>query len=180
MMSGSLTKRGSFRRRSVFDFRGRRRLGLAPQRGQHLAGLAAVVVDRLLAEDDQAGLLLLDQLEQRTCRGQRLHGAVGGDVDGAVRAHRQAVAQMRLGVGRGDGGHDHFGRHAFLAQAQRFLERDVVERIRRELHAVGDDAGTVRLHLDAHVVVDNALVGDQDLHSGVLENRRQAGKGRAV
>ena len=32
----------------------------AEQRRQHLAGLVAIVVDRLLAEDDEAGLLRLD------------------------------------------------------------------------------------------------------------------------
>ena len=38
------------------DLRGEGRLGPAEQRRQHLAGLVAVVVDRLLADDDQAGL----------------------------------------------------------------------------------------------------------------------------
>ncbi len=43
-----------------------------PQRGQHLAGLAVVVVDGLLAEDDQSRLLALNDLEQRAGHAQRL------------------------------------------------------------------------------------------------------------
>ena len=39
------------------DLGGEGRLRPAEQGGQHLAGLVAVVVDRLLAEDDEAGLL---------------------------------------------------------------------------------------------------------------------------
>ena len=42
------------------DLRGEGALRPAEQRGQHLAGLVAVVVDRLLAEDDEAGLFRLD------------------------------------------------------------------------------------------------------------------------
>ena len=92
MMSGSFTKRGSLRRRSVvmtagrstssvsrpastsrvtlrrglgqLELRGERGLRAVPQRGQHLAGLVVVVVDGLLAEDDEERLFPLDQLEQ--------------------------------------------------------------------------------------------------------------------
>ena len=41
----------------IDDLRGEGALAPAGQRGEHLAGLVAVVVDRLLAEDDEAGLL---------------------------------------------------------------------------------------------------------------------------
>jgi serine/threonine-protein kinase RIO1 len=85
-------------------------------------------------------------------------------VDGAVGAHGQAIAQVRLGVGRGDGGDDDFGGDALVAQAQGFFQRDVIEGIGRELDAIGDHAGTIRLDLDADVVVHDALVADQDFH----------------
>jgi hypothetical protein len=54
------------------DLAGERRLRQAGQRGQHLAGLVAVVVDGLLAQDDQARLLLVDQGLQQLGHGQRL------------------------------------------------------------------------------------------------------------
>src|SRR5690606_23365355 len=41
---------------------------------------------------------------------------------------------------------------------------DFIEGIGRQLDAVGDHAGAVRLDLDADVVVHNALVTDEDLH----------------
>src|SRR5690606_4728871 len=44
------------------------------------------------------------------------------------------------------------------------LERDLVERVGGELHALGHHAGAIRLDLDADVVIHDALVGDQDLH----------------
>ena len=47
------------------DLGGEGALRPAEQRGQHLAGLVAIVVDRLLAQDDQAGLFRVgDRLEQ--------------------------------------------------------------------------------------------------------------------
>ena len=44
----------------------------AEQRGQHLAGLIAVVVDRLLAEDDELGLFRVDDALQELGDGERL------------------------------------------------------------------------------------------------------------
>src|SRR5690606_4313836 len=156
--------------------RGEGRLRAAPERGQHLAGLVGVVVDGLLAEDHQVRLFLLHQLEQGARGRERLHVLAGlhDHVDGAVGAHGQAVAQVRLGVGRGDGGDHHLCRDALVAQAQGLLEGDLVEGVGRQLHAVGDHAGTVRPDLDADVGVHHALVGDQDLHRWGLPSRNTA------
>ena len=85
-------------------------------------------------------------------------------MDRAVRAHRQAIAQMRLRICGRDRCDDDFGRDAFFAQPQRLFERDIVERVGRQLDAVGDDAGAVRLDLDAYVEIDNTLVADQNFH----------------
>src|SRR5690606_19132588 len=89
-------------------------------------------------------------------------------------AHGQAVAQVRLGVGRGDGGDHDLGRDALVAQAQGLLEGDLVEGVGRQLDAVGDHAGTVRPDLDADVGVHHALVGDQDLHRWGLPSKKTA------
>src|SRR5690606_18849493 len=114
--------------------------------------------------DHEVRLFLLDQLEQGAGGGERLDGLVSDHVDRAVGTHRQAVAQVRGGVGGGDGGDHDLGRDALVAQAQRFFQRNLVEGVGGEFDAVGDHAGTVRLDLDADVEVHHALVGDEDLH----------------
>ena len=49
------------------------------QRRQHLAGLVAVVVDGLLAQDHEAGLFLVDQGLEQLSHGQRLQFFIGLD-----------------------------------------------------------------------------------------------------
>jgi hypothetical protein len=146
------------------DLAGEGGLRAIPQCGEHLAGLVGIIVDRLLAQDHQARLLLLDQLEEDARRGQRLHGVRRGHVDGAIGAHGQAVAQVCGEVGRANADHDHLFGHPFLAQAQCFFQRDVVERVGGQLDAVSDHAAAVGLDLDAHVVIHDALVAHQNFH----------------
>ncbi len=85
-------------------------------------------------------------------------------MDGAIGAHGQAVAQMGAEVVRADAGDHHLFGDAAPAQAQGFFQGNIVKGIRRQLDAVGDDAAAIGFHLDAHVVVHDALVTDQDLH----------------
>ena len=156
------------------DLRGVGRLRAVPQRRQHLAGLAVVVIDRLLAEDHQQRLLALDELQQRARGDQRLDDAVGLHVQRAVRAHRQRGAQLLLAVGGPDGGDDDFVGAAALLDAQRLLERDLVEGVDAHLHPVGDDAAAVGLDPDAHVVIHHALDADQDAFHAVVRRFRNA------
>ena len=150
------------------DLGGKRHLGAIPQRRQHRAGLAVVIVDGLLADDDQEGLLFLDELEQCTRGHQRLDDSVGLDVQSTVRTHRQRRTQLLLAVrGPDRRDDDFFGTTSFL-DPKRFLERNLVKRVDAHLHPVRDYTGAVRLHADAHVVVHNALDADQNsLHSGL-------------
>ncbi len=78
---------------------------------------------------------------------------------------------MGGGIGRGDRGHHHLGGEPPLAQAQRLLQGNLVEGIRRELDALGDHPGAVGLDLDPDVVIDDAFVGDQDLHESATPER---------
>ncbi len=57
------------------DLRRERRLGTPPQGRQHLAGLVVVVVDRLLAEDHEERLFLLDDLQEQLGDVQRFDRA---------------------------------------------------------------------------------------------------------
>ena len=75
------------------DLRRERALRPAEQRREHLPGRIIVVVDRLLAEDDQLRLLLLGDLGEDLGDGERLDLLVGLDEDRAVGAHRQRGAQ---------------------------------------------------------------------------------------
>src|SRR5690606_33908427 len=79
-------------------------------------------------------------------------------------AHGQAVAQVGLGVGGRDRGHAHLGGDALVAQAQGLLERDLVEGVGGELHAIGHHARPVGADLDADVEVHHPLVSHEDLH----------------
>ena len=95
--------------------------------------------------------------------GERLDGGVCLYVDRAVGAHREARAQLLLSI-RGTNTHDdHFGRRALLLDAQRLLQRDLIEGIDAHLHTFGHDARAVRFDANADVVVHDALQANQDL-----------------
>ena len=86
----------------------------AEQRCQHLAGLVGIVVDRLLAEDHQIGLLLLDHLLQKLGHRQRLHRRVGLDQDAAIGSHGERRADGLACLLRTDRNRDDLGRLALL------------------------------------------------------------------
>ena len=84
--------------------------------------------------------------------------------DAAVGAHGETAADLGGRRGRPDADHDHFAGHVGVAQAQRFLDGDLVEWIRPVVHTVGDDPAVVGLDLDLGLVVLDPLDGDQELH----------------
>ena len=81
---------------AISTFDAKRRLRPVEQRREHLAGLVGVVVDRLLAEDHELRLLLVDDRLQELRDGERLQLDVGLDQDRAVGAERQRGAQRLL------------------------------------------------------------------------------------
>jgi hypothetical protein len=81
------------------DLRGEGGLRPAQQRGEHLAGLVGVVVDGLLAEDDELRAFLSRHGLEQLGHGQRLQFDVGLDQDGAVGADGQRRAQGFLAGG---------------------------------------------------------------------------------
>ena len=122
------------------DLRREGALRPAEQGGEHLADLVAIVVDRLLAEDEHPGLLLLGDLGEDLGDGQRLDLVVGLDEDGAVGAHRQRGAQRFLRLGRADRDGDDLGRGALFLEADGFLDGDLVERVHAHLDVGEVDA----------------------------------------
>ena len=130
------------------DLRREGRLRPAEQLGEHLAGAVGVVVDRLLAHEDEVGLLLLDELLEHARHGERLEVLVGDDEDGAVGAHREAGAELLLRGLRADADQHDLAAGVLLLDAQRLLDGDLVEGVHHPLDVVGDDAGAVGVDLE--------------------------------
>ena len=53
---------------------------------------------------------------------------------------------------------------ALLAQPHRRFHGVLVERVHRQAHIVGFNAGAVGPHADADIVIEDAFDGDEDLH----------------
>jgi len=66
---------------------------------------------------------------------ERLERGRGFDEHGAIRAHRERGAQLLLCFGRPDGDREHLDSGPALLQAQRLLERDLIERVDAHLQA---------------------------------------------
>jgi len=141
---------------------------------QHLTRLIGVIVDRLLAEQDEAWLLLFDDGLQQLGHGQRLQLRVGFDQDAAIGANCHRGAQRLLALRHAARNCDDFGRDAFFLQTHGLLDGDLVEWIHRHLDVGNVDPASVRFHPDLDVVVDDALDGDEDLHRTRLCERGAA------
>ena len=132
---------------------------------QHLAGLVAVVIDGLLAQDDQLRLLFLGQGFHQLGHGQRFQFGRRFHQDAAVGADGHGGAQGFLALRHAAGDGDHFSDLAGFFQAHRFFQRDLIERVHRHFDVGGIDASAVTLDADFDVIVDHAFDGYQDFHS---------------
>ncbi|MNI40350.1 hypothetical protein D3C73_945700 [compost metagenome] len=129
----------------------------AQQRGQHLAGLASVVINSLLAQDHQRGLFLLHDGTQQLGHGQRLQRGVGLHQHATVGADSQRRAQRFLRL-RWAARHGHnLCRRALLFQAHSRLDSDFIERVHRHLDVADVHATLIGLHAHLDVVVNHAL-----------------------
>ena len=146
----------------------------AGERGQHLTGLVAVIVDRLLAHDDEARLFSLDGALQELGDRERLGQRVGLDEDAAIGAHRECGSDGVARLGRADRHDDDFARLAGFLLAQRLLDRDLVERIHRHLDIGEFDPRPIGLDANLDVVVDHPFHGHKDLHGPQNSSRTQA------
>ena len=140
----------------------------AEQAREHLAGLIAIVVDRLLAHDDEVGAFILDHALQHLGDAERLDQRIGLHQDGAVGAHGERGAERILRFDRADRHGDDLGRLAALLDANRFLDGDFVERVHRHLDVGEIDPAAVRLDADLDVEVDDTLHRNKNLHAAIL------------
>ena len=138
--------------------------GRSAERREHLAGLVAVVVDRLLAEDDEAGLLLVDERLQQLGHRERLELVVALHEDGPVGAdrHRRAQGFLALHDAARDG--DHFRRGAFFAQPNRLFDGNLVERVHAHLDVGDVDPAAVGFDPHLDVVVDDTFDRNENFH----------------
>ncbi|CVI25305.1 conserved hypothetical protein [Agrobacterium tumefaciens str. B6] len=113
------------------DLRGEGGLRRPHQRGQHLAGLVRIVVDRLLADDYETRLFGIDDALQDLGDSERLDGVFGLDQDRPVGAHGKRGAKRVLCLGGTDRKDDHFRGLAAFFQAKRLFHRNFIEGIHR-------------------------------------------------
>ena len=125
--------------------------------GEHLTGLVGVVVNGLLAAQDDLRLFFLaDGLEQLG-DGQGLQFGVALDQDGAVGADGHRRAQGFLATGHpGRNGHHFIGNTGFF-QANGFFNGNFVERIDRHLGVGYINARAIRLDPYLDVVIHHPL-----------------------
>ncbi len=151
-----------------FYLRGESSLRPAEQTGEHLTRLIAVVVDRLLAHDDEIDAFVLDHALQELGDAERLDHRVGLDQDGAVGTHGERGAQRVLRLYGTDRDRDDLAGLAALLDADRLLDGDFVEGVHRHLDVGKVDAAAVRFDADLDVVVDDPFDRDQNLHAAIL------------
>src|SRR3990167_3921492 len=150
------------------DLAGESALRQVGQGGEHLAGLVAVVVNGLFAQDHEAGLFLVHQRLEQLGHGQGLQFFGGFHQDGAVRADGHGRAQGFLALGHAAGDGDDFGDDTLLLQAHGFFHRDLVKRVHAHLDVGQVHAGLVCLDAHLDVVVHHAFDGDDNLHIRLL------------
>jgi hypothetical protein len=145
--------------------------GLRPaqQRCQHLAGLVGVVVDRLLAEDDELRRFLLRHGREQLGYRQRLQIDVGLDQDGAIGADGHRGAQGFLASRDAAGNGDHLRRGTRFLEAHRLFHSDLVEGVHRHFHIRQIDTSAVCLDANLDVVVNHALDRDEDFQATLLK-----------
>src|SRR5581483_10420596 len=126
-------------------------------------------VDRLFANDDEVGLLVLDHALQKLGDGERLdHRLVGLDQNGAVGAHGERRAQSVLRFGAADRDGDDLCGLAALLDADRLLDGDFVERIHRHLDVGKVDAAAVGFDADLDVCIDDPFYGNEYFHAATV------------
>jgi hypothetical protein len=102
-----------------------------------------VVVDGLLAEEEQFRAFLLEHGGERLRGGQRLDFFIDLDVHGAIGTEGQRGAQGFLALRAADGHGDDFGQLALFLQAHRLFHRDLVKRVDAVLHTVDHPASSL-------------------------------------
>ena len=133
-----------------------------------MTGGVHVVVDRLFACQNNAGLLFFDNLGKDLGNGQRLdicvHVIGGHNQDGAVGAHRQRGAQGFLALLDADRNSDDFVGLTGFFQADGLFDGNLVKGVHRHFDVGKIDTASVRFDANLHVIVDHAFDRYEHLH----------------
>lgn len=149
---------------SKLHLRGESRLAPVEQCRKHLAGLVGIVVNRLLAEENEVWLFSINHALQNLRNTKRLDGFVSLHQNCTVSTHGKCGAQRFLRLCRTDRNHDDFRDLACFLQTDRFFNRDLVKRVHRHLDVCKLNARTISLNTDLYVVIYNPLYCDKDFH----------------
>jgi hypothetical protein len=134
-----------------------------PNCGQHLCGLAIVVIDGLLAQQHQINAFLVDNGFENPCHAEWIDIFIRLDQYGAISAHSQSCTQLLLSFRRPDRDHNHLGCFTAIFDAQSLFEGDFVERVNAHFYAISFNTGAVVLYANADVVVDDSFEADENL-----------------
>src|SRR4030095_12953859 len=145
-------------------FRGEGALRPAKQCSEHLTGLIAVIVDRLLAQDDQIRGFLEGDRFKDFCYRERLQFSLKTDQDAAVGAQRQGRTNGFFGSRRPDRDADDFGSQTLLFQPDSLLDGDFIERIDGHLQIGEVDTRAIGLDPNLGVGIDNSFNGYHNFH----------------
>ncbi len=157
---------GNFRLRAVeFDLGRKGSLRPAQQSSQHLPGLVGIVIDGLLAQNDQLRTLFLDHSLEQLGHGQGLQLSLAFHQHTAVGADRHGGAQGLAAGGYTTTHRDDLGCRALFLEPHRFFHGDFVKRVHAHLHTGGIDAAAIRLDPHLDVVIHHALDRDQHFHA---------------
>lgn len=142
-------------------------LGPLEQTSENLTGLAVVAVNGLLSENDQVGLLFLNQLLEHLGHTQRLKlGVLGTHLhqSGVVSTLGQSLSQDILGLGGTDGGHVNVLNQILvsLLEQKSLLDSNITEGVDGELDSSGLDAGAGLVDSGLDSEINYSLDGHKD------------------
>ena len=141
----------------------------AQQRSQHLAGLVAVVVNGLLAQNHQLWLFLFNQCLEQFGNRQRLQFFSCFDQNRTVCTNGHGSAQGFLALQHAATYSNDFCYLAFFAHPRGLFDGDFVKRVHAHFDVGDINTGAIGFDADFNVVVDYTFDRDQDLHCAAPE-----------
>src|ERR1035437_1821507 len=119
-----------------FELGDKRSLPYAEQGGQHLANLVRVVINGLLAHQDEGRLLTAIDSREDFSNGQRVEALGGFDQQRTVSTHSQPNSKLLYAFVTAHSSHHDLDDAELLFNPQRLLKRNGIKWIHGELHAV--------------------------------------------
>ena len=145
-----------------------RRAWQLQQFGHHGGHLHVVVVDRLLAEQQEVELHVTQCVRERASHDEAVRRGIGAEQQRLVRPHGERGAERflrRVGTQADDGD---FPFPRCLPAGDRLFEGELVVRVHDVLHAGRIEGTTVRADIDARLRVGDALHAHDGFHGNSI------------